>query len=159
MYKFDFQNKVKYLFDSVGEYHSFNDQPAIEYFEGTKIWMDHGIMHRDESCGPAFQSKNKLEYYKNGKLHCDQGPAVIYMSCYELIIDLNNLDPDHKPPNYNIDPPICCYYKDGIFQKEIKLGHNYHRYLGIVNDDRFALKNLSKTIGDISRTIIERDEY
>jgi len=66
-------NKFKYTKDSDGEYHSYNDGPAIEYFDGTKIWMTHGILDRDEKCGPALalvKGKFRSEYYKMGLKHC-----------------------------------------------------------------------------------------
>jgi hypothetical protein len=49
--KINFQNKFKYTFDYTldysldytfyykGNYHSFDDQPALEYFDDTKIWI------------------------------------------------------------------------------------------------------------------------
>uniref|UniRef100_A0A6C0E867 Uncharacterized protein n=1 Tax=viral metagenome TaxID=1070528 RepID=A0A6C0E867_9ZZZZ len=89
MYKFNLKHEFKFSVDSDGEYHSFNDQPAIEYFNGTKIWMKHGIMDRCQYLGPAFQSNIKMEYYTNDKLHCDFGPAVIN------ILDCNNVQIIH----------------------------------------------------------------
>ena len=80
MYKFNCKKEFKYSVDSNGEYHSFDDQPAIEYFNGNKIWMKNGVIHRCQYLGPSFQSNIKMEYYTNGKLHCDYGPAVIEFS-------------------------------------------------------------------------------
>jgi hypothetical protein len=100
MYKFDYKNKFKYTVDSDGEYHSFNDQPAIEYFDNTKIWMKNGVISRNQYLGPAFRSTIKMEYYTNGKLHCDYGPAVIEI-----------LDKTASGTH-------CIYYVDGVYKNE-----------------------------------------
>ena len=67
-YIIDIMNKCKYTIDNAGQYHSYNDEPAIEYFEGTKIWMAHGQVDRDEHLGPALITNNGTEeYYKMDK--------------------------------------------------------------------------------------------
>ena len=62
------EGKFKYTTDAEGEYHSFNDLPAIEYFgnDNTKIWMFHGLIHRDKY--PAIEIGNIKEYYNKGEL-------------------------------------------------------------------------------------------
>ena len=62
------EGKFKYTTDAEGEYHSFNDLPAIEYFgnDNTKIWMFHGLIHRDKL--PAIEIGNIKEYYNKGEL-------------------------------------------------------------------------------------------
>lgn len=66
----DIEHKFTYTKDYYGQYHSFNDKPAIEYIEtGTKIWMKNGELHRDIKNGPAIVSKTQNKYYVDGKLH------------------------------------------------------------------------------------------
>ena len=62
------EGKFKYTTDAEGEYHSFNDLPAIEYFgnDNTKIWMYHGLIHRDKL--PAIEIGKIKEYYNKGEL-------------------------------------------------------------------------------------------
>jgi len=60
------EGKFKYTTDAEGEYHSFNDLPAIEYLGNQKIWMYHGLIHRDKL--PAFIDGGKMEYYNKGEL-------------------------------------------------------------------------------------------
>lgn len=76
---YDSTNKFTYTVDSNGEYHSYNDKPAIEYLDDkTKIWMTHGEMDRDYKKGPALISNTKECYYKNGLLHHPYDYAVKY---------------------------------------------------------------------------------
>ena len=45
--------------------------------EGTKYWYKNGKIHRDD--GPAVIHPDGTQYWlKNGKYHRDDGPAVIY---------------------------------------------------------------------------------
>ena len=141
MYKFNIKNRFKYTVDSNNEYHSFNDQPAIEYFDSTKIWMKHGVIDRCQYLGPAFYSNTKMEYYNNGKLHCDFGPAVIEIknnenlntiyfvngiykkkiskyNCGANILELfdENYDINYEVEDENYDENYdCCHLIDGDF--------------------------------------------
>ena len=56
----------KYLFDELGQPHSYNDMPAIIYAYGTKEWFKHGLRHRDNNL-PAVIFENGLKHwYVNG---------------------------------------------------------------------------------------------
>lgn len=65
-----------YTVDDDGQFHSFDDAPAIviesyvqddEYIEGYKAWYKHGKLHRED--GPAVIRNNGEEhYYKDGEL-------------------------------------------------------------------------------------------
>ena len=35
-------------YDKQGRRHSYNDKPAIEFYDGTKKWYRHGELHRQE---------------------------------------------------------------------------------------------------------------
>ena len=51
--------------------------PAVEYTDGTKVWLQNGNRHRDN--GPAFEFANgDKRWYQNGGLHRTDGPAVAY---------------------------------------------------------------------------------
>lgn len=66
--KIDAIGKFKYTTDDLGKYHSFNDLPAIEYFDSEiKIWMDHGLIHREEQYAILF-NKYLMEFYDKGEL-------------------------------------------------------------------------------------------
>ncbi len=81
---FDPIGKFKYTKDDMGNYHSYNDEPAIEYLDGSelKIWYKNGLIHRENekriihgremiTRHPAITYRqtncNKLEFYINGK--------------------------------------------------------------------------------------------
>jgi uncharacterized protein (UPF0305 family) len=67
-----FKNSIEYYND--GELHRDDDLPAIEHADGTKVWFQHGEIHRDN--GPAFQLSNGIKvWYKNGQRHRLDGPA------------------------------------------------------------------------------------
>jgi hypothetical protein len=61
------------------ELHSFNDQPAIIYSDGSKSWCQHGKHHRDNDLPAAIYSNGSTSWYQHGKLHRDNDqPAAIY---------------------------------------------------------------------------------
>jgi hypothetical protein len=60
--------------------HSFNDQPAIIYANGTMKWYQHGNLHRDKDLPAVIYSNGRKVWYQNGELHRDNDqPAVIYI--------------------------------------------------------------------------------
>jgi hypothetical protein len=62
-----------------GRCHSFNDQPAITWHNGTKEWYRHGIRHRDNDLPARINGIGDKVWYQNGKLHRDNGlPAIMY---------------------------------------------------------------------------------
>jgi len=95
--------KFKYTMNDMNQYHSYNDEPAIEYLDGSaKIWYKNGLLHRDDK--PAIiklmmsqQSnyKTEEEYYFEGKLHSYNiliagfySNNQIYYKGIKLIIDI-----------------------------------------------------------------------
>jgi hypothetical protein len=62
--------------------HSIDDLPAVICNEtGTKVWMKHGVLHREG--GPATISCNgaRCAWYENGVLHRAEGlPAITWGS-------------------------------------------------------------------------------
>ena len=49
----------------------------MSYFAGSEFWYDgDGVFHRDG--GPAFTNYNCRRWYKHGKLHREDGPAMEY---------------------------------------------------------------------------------
>ncbi|RTK95502.1 MAG: hypothetical protein EKK64_06685 [Neisseriaceae bacterium] len=61
----------------IAHLHSFSDNPAIIYKNGTKEWYCIDDLHRRD--GPAVvYSNGDKEYWIQGKRHREDGPAVIY---------------------------------------------------------------------------------
>lgn len=101
-YKFDIINKFKYTKDTEERYHSYNDKPAIEYFDGTKIWMTHGQVDRDEHLGPALITNNGVEeYYEMNQKHClwNHGSDGTYYADNMEVKNMVNCYTD-KPESY-----------------------------------------------------------
>ena len=64
-----------------GEIHCENN-PAIEYEDGSKEWYNNGKLHRED--GPAIDYSNEIkEWYVNGKKHRIDGPAMIFFGTKE----------------------------------------------------------------------------
>jgi hypothetical protein len=62
-------------YDEKRKLHSFNDEPAVSYPDGTRVWYKHGV--KDRAGGPALITPGGIYFYKNNKLHNADGPAVI----------------------------------------------------------------------------------
>jgi hypothetical protein len=70
----------KYLYKN-GRLHSYNDIPAIEYFNGHKEWYQNGKLHRDND-KPALIIRNKhKEWWIDGKLkRCNNKHTIEYIN-------------------------------------------------------------------------------
>ena len=53
--------------DSAGRLHSFNDEPAVHYSDGTMVWYRKGKIHREK--GPAIINKSYKEYWLNDVIY------------------------------------------------------------------------------------------
>jgi len=70
-------NGDKRCYNSKGKLHR-EDDPAVEYINGFKIWYLNGKCHRLD--GPAIEWPDGTKWwYKNGELHREDGPAVEYI--------------------------------------------------------------------------------
>jgi len=82
LFKMIIQNRPLISFQSriFDQLHSFNDEPALIYAEsGFREWYRNGKVHRDD--GPAvLWADGQQEWWRDGKLHRDDGPAVIYVN-------------------------------------------------------------------------------
>lgn len=79
-YEYDPYGKILYSTDDNEQYHSFNNEPAIIHLDdGTKVWMKHGKLDRDN--GPAIHKQHNANFsceydFKNGKLDNKDRHAV-----------------------------------------------------------------------------------
>jgi hypothetical protein len=88
---FDQIGKFLYTKDDIGNYHSYNDNPAIEYLDGScKIW------------------------YKNGLIHRIDNPAIIYYYVSPELISLGNYL-DYWANGFYFKMLRCDFYENGIF--------------------------------------------
>ena len=62
--------------DENNEFHSYNDQPAAIWVDGSKHWYLNGKKHRIN--GPAVILANGTRYwFQDDRLHREDGPAII----------------------------------------------------------------------------------
>jgi hypothetical protein len=89
---FDPIGKFLYTKDDMGNYHSYDDQPAIEYLDGSaKLWYRNGLIHRFDKPAIIYyhvspepiEIGDYLDYCSNGfyfkMLHCDFYENGIFM--------------------------------------------------------------------------------
>jgi len=73
LFKLRYKDRIEYLNNS-GQI-SKKTWPAIEWANGTQVWMIDGKYHRKD--GPAVRRNDgEKKWYINGKLHREDGPAV-----------------------------------------------------------------------------------
>ena len=65
----DYKTETGYLDDESGEFilHSFDDEPAMIYDNGTKFWFKNGKKHRDNNLPALIWYNGDVVFYKNGK--------------------------------------------------------------------------------------------
>lgn len=86
----------------------------VEFSDGDKFWYKEGKLHRDD--GPAVEWTNgDEEWYKEGKLHREDGPAGEYQSGVKEWW-LEGEYCNNKIPSNSI---ILDTYKDQRYQKII----------------------------------------
>ncbi len=100
--QFDPIGKFKYTKNDMNQYHSYNDEPAIEYLDGSaKIWYKNGLIHREDkpaiiklTMTPESKYKTEEEYYFEGRLHNykismnDYSSNQKYYKGTQLIVDI-----------------------------------------------------------------------
>jgi hypothetical protein len=80
-FHFDPMLKAIYTVNDEGQYHSYNDIPAIMYLDDSlSVWMKDGKLDRDECRGPTISKENKkIDYYfKDGKPNPSKTPELHY---------------------------------------------------------------------------------
>ncbi len=65
---------VTYYLD--GRYHRDGDLPAISCVDGYQAWWRNGKRHRDN--GPAIINDGNEMWFKDGNYHRVDGPAIIF---------------------------------------------------------------------------------
>ena len=66
--QFDPIGKFKYTKNDCGQYHSYNDEPAIEYLDGSaKLWYQNGLIHRIDKPAIIHRIDNVPEFYNHDR--------------------------------------------------------------------------------------------
>lgn len=104
-----------------GVFHSFNDEPAVNYISGLKGWFENGKLSRKDGC--AVSSTNLREWWEDGKLHRTEKnsdgktmPAIIFSqgeSSYEAWYINGLLSRDWKEGPAYKDKFCEKYYSNG----------------------------------------------
>jgi hypothetical protein len=118
--------KFKYTTNSEGQYHSYDDVPAIEYLDGSnlKIWMVNGVLHRNSSKAAIIYPKNTTN------------PNTTISEFYvlgELILQFEN-----NQYLYKGETPkwlAIIYWRDNewIYEKLVILHNNYYYAVNFEN--------------------------
>jgi len=70
-----FANGQEEFYDDFGRLHSFNDEPAVTWKNGSKAWYEHGKKHRDNDMPAVINvvcdTIQAKEWYQNDLLHRD----------------------------------------------------------------------------------------
>lgn len=98
-----------------------NHTGIIEWEDGYKEWYKEGLLHRED--GPAREYPNGTKYwYKNGLLHRENGPAIEYFDKSKIW--------SIEGEEYHIYS-LLCHFKYNLFlNKEIgKYGLVWYKFL------------------------------
>lgn len=74
-------NNWKCTVDEDGLHHSFNGESAWIDSEGTEMWLNHGLLHR-EGAPAEIWANGWVEWYINDDHHREDGPCI-YSTKYE----------------------------------------------------------------------------
>ena len=126
---------------SFSAFHNYEDKPAIQLKNGTKIFMENNKIHR-ENDEPAVIFENNFEMYcMHGKFHrTNDKPAIIvhWLANFPQVFHFNNLYFDNKDLSgysiwfyndkvhrlykpafiHNINPSFSKYFIDDIQYSE-----------------------------------------
>jgi len=94
-----------------------SDIPVFEEFDGNSrfAWYKNGELHRES--GPAVIYPNGSQYwYKNGELHRESGPAIIWPNGYQAWYKNGQLHREDGPAMIFSDG-TQEWYKNGVRQK------------------------------------------
>ena len=62
-----------------GQYHSYNDKPAIIESDGAKFWYKNNRLHRNNDKPAIIYTNGEKHWFKNGLLHRDDDkPAIVW---------------------------------------------------------------------------------
>jgi hypothetical protein len=125
--------RIREEFYYQGEFHSFNDQPARTWSEGTKSWYHHGQRHRHNDLPAIVYSTGSKHWYQHGKLHRNNDlPAIIAEDGSQYWYQRGKLHRDNEQP--------AVVYTDGTAE-----WHRYGQFIivpPIVDDIRCKYQRL-----------------
>jgi hypothetical protein len=101
-----------------GKLHSFNDQPAIIWPDGTQQWYRHGEIHRCNDLPADINvddgnGNRTMRWYRHGSLHRVNGPAVIWFEGSMFWYQYGRLHRDGGLPAVMYPDGRKYYYQNG----------------------------------------------
>lgn len=98
-----------------GRLHSYNDEPAVIYTNGDKIWYKDGKQHRDNDQPAVILVDGHKEWWVDGKRHRDNDqPAIIYKSGTQIWYKDGKRHRDNDLPAFICPDGSKYWYKDGV---------------------------------------------
>lgn len=74
-----------------GKIHRDDDKPAIIYHDGSEKWYRHGQLHRESDEPAIIDADGDMQWLKNGQLHRNGMPAHIYKKTRNGVSYLNHI--------------------------------------------------------------------
>ena len=137
---------VSRTYSDKGHLHSFDDQPAVTFNNGSVMYYFDDKFHRDGD-KPAiiyFHSNGKIhQYYKNGKHHRENGPAIIRYNLQNKIISIEYYLDDKR---HKIDGPSVITIKDDIYNVD-----GVDDVINVINVNKINEVNVVDDIYDITK--------
>ena len=104
--------------------HRENDQPAIIFTDGTKMWYRNGKKHRDNDQPAVIELDGTKKWYNNGKKHRDNDqPAVIYSSGSQYWYHQGRLHRNNDQATIIHPSGDRFWYQNGKYQNSIIRGN------------------------------------
>jgi hypothetical protein len=99
-----------------GDVHRDGDLPAIIKPNGTQMWFVRGKRHRAEG-RPALITATKIEYYENGLLHREGGPATVLIGSDYRMYEYRRHDIVHRDERdeHGLLLPAVYTEPEGVF--------------------------------------------
>jgi hypothetical protein len=76
-YKVTIDSDTERWFNKDGELHRDEDEPAVIFADGARIWYKNGEIHRVGAPAVIYEDGSEF-WYQNDNYHREDGPAVLY---------------------------------------------------------------------------------
>ena len=95
------------------------DGPAIEVLDGTKMWYQHGLLHRSDDLPALEQSCGSKGWWLCGKLHRDNDlPAIKWSDGTRMWHRYGKLHRDNDLPAYEGKDGTKKWYQNGLLHRD-----------------------------------------
>jgi protein associated with RNAse G/E len=148
-------SRIEY-YNDLGHLHNVNDEPAIVYANGSKVWCKDNVYHRDGDKPAVVYYDGREYYYVCGVLHRDTDePAMILPDGEFHYFKMGRLHRDGDKPasiyptRFNVGKRL--YFRNGLLHRDNNMPAVEY------DDGRFAIFRNGKKICQIRKS--EGEEY